>query len=318
MTKLPEGRPLDALLKGRVSAAHLRQRLGQEADKESHVFTRGRTFFHIENWYSIHSLIKNTLRLGMMLGRGRKNALALTVSRNEIFLPHLPAAFEGYTILHLSDLHLDINGNIPLSLIEKLREVDYDLCVMTGDYRAKTFGPINASLDAMADVVSEMKSEVYGILGNHDSLRMVPALESIGVNMLLNETVEIDRGGERIQLSGIDDPHYYRVDNIEKAAEEIDKQTVSILLSHTPEVFQQAAHAGYDVYFCGHTHGGQICLPGGIPLMCNVDAPREYCSGNWRYQRMQGYTSKGSGVSVVDVRFNCPPEITLHTLRKAS
>ncbi len=315
MTRSPEVKPLETLLRGRVGPTHLRQRLGLEADKEQHVFTKGRTFFHIENWYSVHSLIRNTLRLGMLLGRGRKNALELTVARNEIALADLPQAFDGYTILHLSDLHLDMNGELPAALIDRLQEVDYDLCVMTGDYRAKTFGPIDASLGAMQDVVAALKSDVFGILGNHDSLLMVPALEAMGVQMLLNETVEIERGGETISLSGIDDPHFYRVDNIEKAADQAADDTVSILLSHTPEVFQQAAHAGYDVYLCGHTHGGQICLPGGIPLMCNADAPREYCSGGWWYKNMQGYTSRGSGVSVVDVRFNCPPEITLHTLR---
>jgi predicted MPP superfamily phosphohydrolase len=85
-------------------------------------------------------------------------------------------------------------------------------------------------------------------------------------------------------------------------------------LSHTPEVYRQAAHAGYDAFLCGHTHGGQICLPGGIPLTLDARCPRRLGRGAWRHQSMQGYTSAGAGTSIVNLRFNCPPEITLHTL----
>jgi predicted MPP superfamily phosphohydrolase len=66
---------------------------------------------------------------------------------------------------------------------------------------------------------------------------------------------------------------------------------------------------------CGHTHGGQICLPGGIPVLTDCDAPRRMARGAWRHGRLAGYTSAGSGCSIVDARFHCPPEITLHTLR---
>jgi predicted MPP superfamily phosphohydrolase len=67
-------------------------------------------------------------------------------------------------------------------------------------------------------------------------------------------------------LAGIDDAHFYRVDNIEKAASVIPHEAFSILLSHTPEIYRQAAHAGFDLLLSGHTHGGQICLPGSVPL----------------------------------------------------
>jgi hypothetical protein len=66
---------------------------------------------------------------------------------------------------------------------------------------------------------------------------------------------------------------------------------------------------------CGHTHGGQICLPGGVPMLTDSDAPRAYARGAWRYDRMLGYTSVGCGASIVDIRLNCLPEVTLHRLR---
>ena len=132
--------------------------------------------------------------------------------------------------------------------------------------------------------------------------------------MLLNESVVIERGAARIFLAGIDDAHFYRADNIEKAASGIPIGACSILLSHTPEVYQRAAHAGFNVTLSGHTHGGQICLPGGIPIELNAKLPRCMGAGAWQYQSMIGYTSVGAGTSAVQVRFNCPPEVTLHYL----
>jgi predicted MPP superfamily phosphohydrolase len=135
--------------------------------------------------------------------------------------------------------------------------------------------------------------------------------------MLLNESVSVDNGEASIYIAGIDDAHYFRVNNIEKASQHLPHDAVSILLSHTPEIYRQAAHAEFDVMFCGHTHGGQICLPGGIPVTLDSRCPRYMGSGAWRYQQMKGYTSVGSGTSIVNVRLNCLPEVTLHRLRTA-
>jgi predicted MPP superfamily phosphohydrolase len=144
---------------------------------------------------------------------------------------------------------------------------------------------------------------------------MVPGLEEMGIKMLLNECEAIWRGDEAIYLAGIDDAHYYRVDNIEKAASEIPVNGFSILLSHTPEIYRQAAHAGFDLLLSGHTHGGQICLPGSIPITLDSVLPRHMGSGPWKYRDMVGYTSVGVGSSIVAVRINCLPEITLHHLQ---
>ena len=148
-------------------------------------------------------------------------------------------------------------------------------------------------------------------------MHMVSCMEQMGIRMLLNESVAIERDGAVFHLVGIDDAHYYRVDNIEKAARDVPHEAVSILLSHTPEIYKQAAHAGFNLLLCGHTHGGQICLPGGFPLMLDARCPRYMGSGPWRYHEMIGYTSVGSGTCIVSVRLNCPPEIVLHHLRPA-
>ena len=200
-------------------------------------------------------------------------------------------------------------------LIKLLDGISYDLCVLTGDYLGKTFGPFDPALEGVAQVRSHLKGAVYGVLGNHDTIRMVPGLEEIGIRMLLNECETIVRGNQRIYLAGIDDAHYYRVDNIEKAASAIPHDEFSILLSHTPEIYRQAAHADFSLLLGGHTHGGQICLPGSIPITLDSVLPRHMASGPWKYHNMLGYTSVGVGSCVVTVRLNCPPEITLHHLQ---
>jgi hypothetical protein len=306
-----------ARLRARVGKIHLRQRLGIETDYERRIFGQGRTLFHIENWYSLRSVIRGSLRLVLMLGRGRRNARRIVLRRNRIPVPGLPRAFGNYRILQISDLHLDMAADFPHVLIEAVRQVDYELCVLTGDYRAETFGPYTAALDALRQLRTHLRGDVYAILGNHDSLCMVPDMEDMGIQVLLNEQVPIERAGEVIHLAGIDDPHYYRADNLEKAADAIPDGAISVLLAHSPEIYRQAAHAEFNVMLCGHTHAGQICLPGGLPVLCNARCPREYCRGSWTYHGMAGYTSAGSGSCVVDVRINCPPEITLHQLQCA-
>jgi len=104
------------------------------------------------------------------------------------------------------------------------------------------------------------------------------------------------------------------VENLEKAIQGIPDGAVSVLLSHTPETYMRAAHADFSLALCGHTHGGQICLPGGVPIIWDAKCPRGLAAGPWQYHDLIGYTSKGSGTSIVDVRLNCPPEVTLHEL----
>ncbi|MGV6817849.1 MAG: metallophosphoesterase [Thiotrichales bacterium] len=318
MTTSPDKNPLHKLLEKRISPIHLRTRLGIETDRDRRILGQGVNLFHIENWYSIHALIRGVLRVTGLHERGKRNALRLTTTQNTIRLPNLPEAFEGYRVLHLSDLHLDVNPHIADVLIDRISQVEYDVCLITGDYRAKTFGADDKALEAMQKVSHALKGPVYSILGNHDSIQMVPGLEAMGIEVLLNESAVLERNGERLYLIGIDDPHYYEVHNIEKAAAEVPVEACSIFLSHSPETYRKASLAGFDVFLCGHTHGGQICLPGGTPLMCNAKAPRKLCNGAWQYEQMKGYTSRGSGVSVVDVRYNCEPEITVHTLLRES
>ena len=303
-------------LEERLGPLHARQRLGIETDYEAQIFGQGFISFHIKNWYPVHSVIRKALKLTGLYWRGRRNTGRILVKRNDVMFKELPPLFDGYTILHISDMHVDMNEAAMQRVIELVGDMRYDLCVLTGDYRGKTFGPFEAALEGVAKVRAHLKEPVYGVLGDHDTIQMVPAMEAMGIRMLLNECEVIVRGDQRIYLAGIDDAHCFKVENIEKAALQIPYGEFSILLSHTPEIYRHAAHADFNLLLSGHTHGGQICLPGSIPIILDSVLPRRMGAGAWQYHNMSGYTSVGAGSSVVPVRLNCPPEITLHCLRR--
>lgn len=299
----------------RIGYTHLHQRLGLERDHEVFCFSRpGAHFFYPENWYSVHGLIRHCLRLSGLYARAQRNARTLRIARNRLPVPGLPPPLAGLRVLHLSDLHADLDLRITHAIAERAREADYDLCVMTGDFRARTYGPWEAALEGMRIVRGQLDGPLYAVLGNHDTIRLVPGLESLGIRVLLNESVTIERGGALLHLAGIDDAHYYQVHNLHKAAERIPQDAASLLLSHTPETYRHAAHAGFRAMLCGHTHGGQICLPGRIAITWDARCPRKLAAGSWSYRGMSGFTSVGSGSSVVDARLNCPPEIVIHEL----
>jgi predicted MPP superfamily phosphohydrolase len=299
----------------RLGPLHAKLRLGIEADHEAQVFGQGINYFHIENLRSSHFVIRTCLQLTGLYWRGRRNAAKIAVRHNHVTSSQIPKEFDGFTILQLSDLHVDMSQDAMACLTAILKEITYDLCVLTGDYRGQTFGPYEATLAGMSEICAQLKKPAYGVLGNHDTVRMVPGLEEIGIRMLLNEYEAIKHNDQCIYLAGIDDAHFYRADNIEKAVCGIPSDEFSILLSHTPEIYRQAALADFNLLLSGHTHGGQICFPGQIPITLDSVLPRSMGSGSWKYRDMIGYTSVGAGSSVVPVRFNCPPEITLHHLR---
>ena len=303
-----------AVLEARIGRTHLRQRLGLEGEREAHVVRRGTHFFHLENWYSIHGLIRGALTLTGLHARGRRNVLDIRRRVNDIWLRRLPPAFDGYTLLHLSDLHLDMSEAHLERLVASVQGLAHDVCVLTGDFRFRTFGPYAPALQALARLRPHLGEAVYAVLGNHDTIRMVPGMEALGIGVLMNESVRIERNEAALTLVGIDDAHYYRTHNFHKAAADVATDACAILLSHTPEPYRHAAHADFSLMLSGHTHGGQICLPGGMPILTDSDAPRALARGPWQHHGMVGYTSVGCGASIVDVRLNCPPEITLHRL----
>jgi predicted MPP superfamily phosphohydrolase len=302
-------------LKKRIGAEHVDRRLKIEAEHEAQLFGQGLIFFNLENWYSAPWIIRSALKLTGLYRRARRNADQIVVRLNTVAFEHLPPAFDNFAIFHISDLHVDISEGAMRRLVSIVGDLQYDVCVLTGDYRGKTYGPFEKSIEGVNQLRALLKEPIYGVLGNHDSIRMAPAMEAIGIRLLFNECEPLVRGGDRIYLAGVDDPHFYRTDDLKKASSRIPREAFSILLSHSPEIYHRAADSGFDLMLSGHTHGGQLCLPGGIPIKLGAKLPRAMGAGAWRYAGMVGYTSAGAGTSLLPARLNCPPEITLHTLR---
>lgn len=267
-------------------------------------------------WY--HIMARWVLELPVLRTFGRRNAGDIRLREIECSIENLPVAFDGWRILFISDMHLDGVSDWSERIMRIADGIDYDVCILGGDY---SFG-YDASDERMRDQLREVatflvgKSDVYGILGNHDEYRTAELLDGIGVIMLLNESVCEEKDGEKIYLVGVDDIFFFRSTELEKAGATVPEGACKILLAHSPNLFQQAARSGYSFFLAGHTHGGQICLPGGIAIISNARVPRSLIKGKWEYKGMVGYTSYGAGTSVVPVRFFCPPEVALLILTK--
>ena len=301
----------------RVGEGHVRQRVTLQVEHAERAFGGGKQLFHIENAEKMMVMLYYGLKLTGLFKKGNKNFKDIQIVANEVLIRDLPASFDGYRVLHLSDLHLDMDSTLTPVILDRLKPLEYDLAVVTGDYRAGTGGDYKLALEETAKVIQALEGPRYGILGNHDFIEFVPYLEAAGLPILLNETVPLRRGDDVVYLSGTDDPHFYETDDLQRTRESIPNGQVSILLAHSPELYRSAAASGYDWMLSGHTHAGQICLPGRRIVIANAKCPREMFYGVWQHKQMQGYTSAGTGGSGLPVRFFCPPEIVVHTLRPA-
>jgi len=265
-------------------------------------------------------LLRHGLKLLGLYARGEANVRYPVVRRMEFFFDNLPNAFDGFTILHLSDLHIDGLPDLSDHLRTHLQAFDVDLCVLTGDYRFKTYGSCCLVYPQMAHLLAGIQSRcgIFGVLGNHDCFDMVAEFKRMGLHILINESLTLQRDEQRIWLAGVDDPHYFGCSDVPLALAGVPHNAFKLLLVHTPEVYAEAEQAGVDLYLCGHTHGGQICLPWIGPIETHTSCPRSYVRGRWQHGPMQGYTNVGCSASGVPVRFFCPPEIGLITLHRTA
>lgn len=301
----------------RVGEPHLRKRLTKQVEHVARFYAKGGyASFHLENVEFIPIVLKFLLKALGIYRRGLKNSIDYRLEHQVVGLQKVPSAFEGFQILQLSDIHADIIHDDGQKLLDLLGDTKPDLAVITGDFRFLTRDAYDKALENTSRMLEVIDAPygAWGILGNHDFIEFVPELESAGLKMLLNEAVPIRKNGAEIWMAGIDDAHLYDCHDIAKALTGIPQSAFKILLSHTPETYVEAEKAEVDYMLCGHTHGGQICLPGGIPLMTNAKCPRRFCAGAWRYRNMRGYTSRATGSSGLPVRYWCTPEITLHEL----
>jgi predicted MPP superfamily phosphohydrolase len=278
----------------------------------------GRGDFVLRHHGLIVPLVRGAFVLAGLYRRGLANALRPVVREVRFEFPNLPAELDGRRILHLSDLHIDGIEGMAERVAELISGIRADLCVFTGDYRFEVEGCCDLIYPRMRTILSAVHAPqgVLGILGNHDEADIALGLAELGVRMLVNDAVEIAGGAWVI---GVDDAHYYGCDDLSGPLAVIPPGAFRILLAHTPELYAEAGAAGIDLYLCGHTHAGQVCLPRIGPLLLNAVCPRPYTQGQWQHQGMKGYTSAGIGCSLLPMRFNCPPEIVvIEMVRRAS
>lgn len=264
-------------------------------------------------------VLRTALRALGLYSRGRRNALAPIVRQLQFQFAGLPDNFDGFRILHLTDLHIDGVEGLAEIVAERLTGLDADLCVMTGDYRFKARGPCQRIYPRLRTILSSIQARhgVVAILGNHDESEIAVELEKLGVRMLINDGVRITRGSACLGVIGVDDPHHYACDDLDGALARVPPDAFKVLLAHSPELWHKASAAGIHLYLCGHTHAGQMRLPGVGALLMNANCPKSYTQGRWQSGAMLGYTSAGIGCSLLPVRYNCPPEIPLIELCKA-
>ena len=269
--------------------------------------------------------MRGVLGASGLAGRGRSNALALRLTETRLALDGLPAALAGLRVLQLGDPHWrevpdpEHEGGI-LALV---RATAHDLLVMTGDYRDRSFGPFDGALAALARLRDASAAPILAVLGNHDSILMRGPMRAMGIEVLVNEhsVQRFDaRGGAALAVAGVDDPAYYRLHDVGAAVRGVPPGTPTLLLAHTPAVADLvAAEPAVHACLSGHTHGGQIRLPGPVQLARHRGVPPDVLSGPWTRRRagggtLVGHTTLGCGTTILDARFFCPPELVLHTL----
>ena len=250
--------------------------------------------------------------------RGRRNALDIQLVTRSISFSDLPQSFDGYRILHLSDTHLDCLPELATVAVDLLAGIEVDLVALTGDIHGHHHAPISASIGPLAELMTSIgvKDRRLAVLGNHDPVDMAEALEELGFDVLLNDSIVLMRGDESIVLTGLDDVHRFFTPSALEALSQ-SPAGFRIALVHSAEVADHASATGYALYLCGHTHGGQICLPGGRPIITHLLRCRHGSVGFWREGNMVGYTSRGLGVGDIPLRFNCRGEISLIILRRS-
>lgn len=240
----------------------------------------------------------------------------------------LPAGSAPIRLLHISDLHVERLAEREEAVLALAEEAQPDAIVITGDYVNLSY---NGDAETHADVQEllrrlEAPYGVYATLGSPpvDLREHVPGLfDDVPVRLLRDERVTLDfDGGRRLVLLGVDCTHHLDEDGacLTQLATAAPDGVPRILLYHSPELMPQATEHGVDVYLCGHTHGGQVRLPGYGAVITSSQLGRAYVMGLYRRGRTHLYVSRGigfEGLSAPRVRFLSPPEMTLVTLRPA-
>jgi len=269
---------------------------------------------------------------GLAIYGGEIERHGIEITHRDVFIPGLAQAFDGFRIAQLSDIHMD-EFTEPFFLSDAVRHVNSlnpDAVFLTGDFVTYGILPNRFAVSAAwecANLLNQIQCpHRYAVLGNHDvivgSKDVSAALTANGITVLIDDHLPIERAGARFWLAGLDDPLEGTPDPEQAIPESIRNvpHEPIVLLCHAPDYVDDLLRGrtgqALSLVFAGHTHGGQIRLPliGAIEL---PDLGRKYVEGWFRFGSLQLYVNRGLGTVGVPIRFNCPPEIALLTLRSA-
>lgn len=248
------------------------------------------------------------------------------IVRQEIALRRWPTQLEGFTIALLSDFHYDRYFSVhPLhAAIGMVNGLHPDLIVLTGDFVTLQFIPDHEEeaasyAEPCAHLLRQMNAAhgLWAVLGNHDVYTDAPhvtgALRAAGIQVLANQSVPIELNEGRFWLSGVNDVLSETADLATTLAK-VPRDEATVLLAHEPDYADYVSRYPVDLQLSGHSHGGQVRLPFVGPLYL-PEMAKKYVRGLYRVGPLTLYTNPGLGTMGVPVRFDCPPEITLLTLR---
>jgi predicted MPP superfamily phosphohydrolase len=274
--------------------------------------------------------------VGLALYAGEIERHWVEVTKTEVHLAGLPAAFEGLQIVQLSDIHLD-GYSEPYFLrhvVAQVNQLRPDLVMLTGDFVSEGPGPSKFNIGAAwqcANILTGLDcKQMYAVLGNHDIVvgmdEVTEALVKNGIPVLNNSHLPIERDGARIWLAGLGDPltgHGKPELTIPDSIRHVPGEPV-VLLCHEPDyadnLLKHPVGHAVSLMLSGHTHGGQVRLPFCGPLML-PGLGKKYIQGWFRFgshaEALQLYVNRGIGTVGAPFRFDCPPEITSITLRRA-
>ncbi|WP_404456041.1 metallophosphoesterase [Oceanobacillus kapialis] len=265
---------------------------------------------------------------GLLIGFFYFQNNSIVISEHTITSNKLPGAFDGYNIIHLSDLHNKSFRDDQNYLVNKVKKADPDLIVFTGDLidsRRYDEEPSLLLMDKLVEI-----APIYYVTGNHEwrtgtFATLEKKLVDLGVHVLRNTSQEITIGSESITIMGVDDPLNKNESATESAVTKKniswaldnteEKNSFQILLAHRPELFSLYSEHGLDLVFSGHAHGGQFRLPfaGGLIAPDQGLFP-EYTAGKHELNNTRMLVSRGLGNSIIPVRIFNRPEIIVVTL----
>ena len=252
----------------------------------------------------------------------------ISVVERDLGIRGLPGAFAGYRIVQISDIHFDqyTEPSFLRRVIERINSLAPDLVLLTGDFISMGPLPLRFAHGAMgrcAEILHEIQCpQRFAAMGNHDAALgewyIGPALADVRIPLLIDEHVPLERGGEHVWLCATHDPVTHVPDL--NATIPGNPDAPVLLMTHGPDYADTLlAHPrGHlvDAMFSGHTHGGQVRIPF-MPPMHLPEGGRKYVEGAFQLGRLQLYVNRGIGAVGLPFRLNCPPEITVFTLRRA-